>query len=449
MKSVRSRTRLWLGSLGFVIAASLTITCTQLSNGHSSKDLQPATAAGHSAKDLQPATAAATSYHDLRSFQHGLDFLKQPSGSYYAIFSSNNLPPTDGSLNPGGNWNHDIYFANVSATSPTLGPGTGTNWISATEAQEPASSAINASSTKILCTWEDGNPGLIANSVGQVCYVSSLPLTSNPYSSAKVIYDGGHSGHAAAVGENFVVFWCDNWTNHGGVDNLGSGNDNYVSTVSSTGTIGPKLLVSTGRTWWPVVSGSATKACLLWQKFIKNQLYSELHCRLFDPAAGTMTSDIKLQTNQLYYHYSVKYIPAIDRFLIMASKDGGAGINNGRKCAGGSAWLIDGSGSITATANLPDGIIRESHSIVSGTRVVQARLKAGNSVFGSNSNGGATGGVVVIDLTPSAIALAQTIDDTYAWYYMGNDGFFIDATHVFVAGLSTSGMYTKTYTINP
>jgi hypothetical protein len=144
MNSSRPGTKLKLASLSLAAAAALAIACTSAQHSDGTQ----------STNGLKPVTAAA-SYADLRSYQHGIDLLKRPSsGDYLAIFSSDGLPPANGDT---GSWNHDIYFSSVSATSPTLGATTGTKWLSATEAQEPSSSAINASGTKICTTWEDGN----------------------------------------------------------------------------------------------------------------------------------------------------------------------------------------------------------------------------------------------------------------------------------------------------
>ena len=397
---------------------------------------------GYADDDVQANTP--TQYTDLRSYQHGLNFLKLASGDYMAIFASNGVPPTAG-------WEHDIYAVLVSRRHPDLDATAGVKWISAPEAQEPVSAAINASGTKICVTWEDGNPRRVQHEVAQVVYVTPMPLSANPYRAATTIFDGGHSGHVAAVGEQCVVFWADGWTEGGGVDRLGSGNAVFVNRISAHGVMDKKIAVATGRAWWPMVAGSATTALLLWQKFVPDQAYADLYFGLFDATTNRLTKRAtKLQRNLLYYHYSLTYLASIARFLVVASKDGGGlGPEGGRQSGGGSAWLIDNNGRITAKRDLVDGIIRESNIIVHGSTAVIARLKAGQPVFGAHSERGALGGLTVLHLSPSSIAVSETIADDYAWQYMGFDGFFSDATHVYTAALSKTGMRIKIYGINP
>jgi hypothetical protein len=377
---------------------------------------------------------------DLRQWQHGLDLVKLNSGNYYLIWSSGGNPPA-------GTWTHDIYYSTINPANPTITP---LNWISANEAQEPASSAINASGTKILCTWEDGNNA--ANTVAQRYFLSSSTLggtSTTNYANAGIYLDGGHSGHVASVGDYFVSTWVEGWIDGGGVDNLGSGDIVYVSVVNPSGTLSANnVLVTSGRQWWSEIAGSPTKALIIWQGFISGQQYADLKMMIYDPATGAKGSIQTIMNNVLYYHYSVKYIPSIDRFLIMASKDGGAGANSGRLCSGGKAFLVDNNGNITASKDLTNGVIRESQSIINGNRIVQTQLKNGQSLFGNNSTGGTLGGIMVLDLTATSINVAQTIDDSYLWEYMGNDGFFQNANTVVIFSLAKVGLQTKTYTIN-
>ncbi|BBP02146.1 hypothetical protein [Sulfuriferula nivalis] len=391
---------------------------------------------------FQPALAADDGRVDLRSYQHGLNFLRMTNGNYLAVFASDGIPPK-------GDWEHDIYYAQVHARSPNLTAGSATRWIAAPEAQEPVSSAINAAGNRVCVTWEDGNPDRVKHEVAQLIYVADFPFKGNPYAAAKVIFDGGHSGHVATVGNSCVVFWANDWIDDDGVDNLGTGDQVYVSNVAANGTVSKKIRVASGRAWWPQIAGSANKACLVWQKFVPHQMYADLYFSLYDPETRTFTNrGSLLQHHQLYYHYSVTYVPKIARFLIVASSDAGMGVQSGRRSGGGIAWLIDNQGHITAQQALADGIVRESNIIVSGTTAVIARLKAGASVFGGNSAQGAPGGLSVLSLTPASIRVTQEVDDDYAWQYEGFDGFFIDDTHVYTAALSDIGIRTKTYVIN-
>ncbi len=390
---------------------------------------------------LQPALAADSGRVDLRSYQHGLNFLRTADGHYLAVFASNGSSPTDG-------WGHDIYYAQVNALNPDLTADMAVKWIAAPEAQEPVSAAINAAGNRVCVTWEDGNPQRVKHEVAQLVYVANMPLTANPYAAAKMIFDGGHSGHVAAVGGRCVVFWADDWVDGGGVDGLGTGKAVLVSNVAANGRVGKKVQVAAGRAWWPQIAGSDRKAGLVWQKFVPNKTYADLYFALYDPATRSFSKRANLlQHHQLYYHYSVAYLPVISRFLIVATKDAGAGADAGCRSGGGTAWLVDNDGNITARRELVDGIIREANIIVNGTTAVIARLKAGVSVFGGHSEHGAPGGLMVLSLTSSSINVSQIIDDDYAWQYMGFDGFFSDATHVYTAALSKNGIRSKIYTI--
>lgn len=426
MKKGRNRILLVLFCIGLAISSMIFVSCQIDSAGDESNTI-----------------SRATDYPDLRDRQHGIDLLKLNSGSYYLIWSSNGNPPSA----PSGDWPHDIYYSTINPSSPSISP---VKWISGSEAQEPASSAINASGTKIFCTWEDGYNH--SNEVAQMYFMSGTTLggtASTNYNNSSVFRDGGHSGHVAAVGDYFVSTWVEGWTSGGGVDGLGSGNDVYVSVNDSTGAlIRNNVSVATGRQWWSDVAGSSSKALIIWQSFVSGQVYANLKMMIYDPATGTKGSVQTIMNNVLYYHYSVQYVPSIDRFLVMASKDGGAGSNSGRLCSGGKAFLVDNSGTITASLDLTNGVIRESQSVINGSCAAQTMLKNGQSVFGNNSSGGALGGLMVLNLTASSIAVSQTIDDSYQWQYIGNDGYFKDSTHVVIFALSSSGIQTKTFTIN-
>jgi len=378
--------------------------------------------------------------NDNREYQHGIDLIKLNNDNYYLIWASCGNPPID-------SWTHDIFYSTIDPLNPNIIP---VKWISANEAQEPSSTAINSAGTKIFCTWEDGNN--TQNSIAQRYFISGSTLggtSTNNYSNAGMFLDGGHSGHVAAVGDYFVSTWVDGWISGGGVDDLGSGDIVYLSVVNNTETlIANKILVASGRQWWSDIAGSNTNACIIWQSFIEGQQYADLKMIIYNPTTGVQTAIQTIMNNVLYYHYSVEYIASIDRFLIIASKDGGIGANNGRLCAGGKAFLVDNNGTIIVSTDLSNGIVRESQSIVSGNRVVQTQIKNGQSLFGNNSSGGALGGIMVLDLTPASITLSQTIEDNYKWEYMGNTGFFKNCSTIVIFTLEKTGLQTKTFSIN-
>ena len=118
---------------------------------------------------------------------------------------------------------------------------------------------------------------------------------------------------------------------------------------------------------------------------------------MLDPATGALVkSPTKLAGLVRYYHYSVAYVPAVDRFLVLGTSDSG----------GGFGYLLDSSGNVTATNTSLPPIVRESESIVRGNRVVQATWP---------------NGLMALSLTGSSITLDETIADAYNWQYMGTD----------------------------
>ncbi len=159
---------------------------------------------------------ASYAREDLREYQHGIDFLPRRAGGYWLIWSSSGIPPLGASND--GSWTHDIYYSIVNPQSPALSP---VKIISNPEAQEPASSAM-ADDGHIMITMEDGwnADNVVAQRYG-VYDQNMNPV--NPY--PNMVLDGGHSGHVAAVGNRFVVFYSEGWVEGGGVDNLGSGDD--------------------------------------------------------------------------------------------------------------------------------------------------------------------------------------------------------------------------------
>jgi len=367
------------------------------------------------------AASTASAQEDHRAWQHGISFLKLPGGAYEVIWSSAGNPP----IEPDGNWTHDVYHARVDPSNPSLDPSSAPAIISESEAQEPASAAISQDG-RIMITMEDG-----WNTANEVCqrfgvYDANLePVLAYP----QMASDGGHSGHVAAVGNRFVVHYSDGWVDGGGVDDLGTGDDVLAAIYGSSGEHQATVNVAVGdatRDWWPIVAGAASRACLVWQRYVEGELYSDLMVAVLDPGAGALVvSPKKLETNVEYYHYSVKYITAIDRFLIRGTfRTGG----------GGFGYLVAPDGAVTATNTTLESIVRESESIVrddnDSAAVAQPMLPTGLSL---------------LRVTPTSIEAKASIADGYPWDYIGTDGAFVDTNRVFVASLATSGMVTKLF----
>ena len=367
-------------------------------------------------------TDIATAAEDLRSFQHGIKLVALPGGNDVLVWSSSGNPPTGAW--PDGSWPHDVYYSFINPANPVITPVT---LISKPEAQEPASAAISADG-HILITMEDGwnTHNEVAQRYG--VYDTNLsPVLAYP----QMVFDGGHSGHVAAAGNRFVVFFSNEWVDGGGVDNLGSGDDVLAQIYSSTGRFEKKVNVAVGRAtrdWWPVVAGSDTRAALVWQRFVPGQTYADLMFSLLDPATGKLIrKQVKLAQQVKYYTYSVAYLPSVDRFLVLGAYAAG----------GGFAFLLEPDGNIVATNTALPAIIRESQSIV------------------RNDSGKATlvqpvspAGVMELSVTADKVALSGTITDDYAWSYIGTDGIFTGTNRVFIASLSRTGLVTKIFIIH-
>lgn len=356
---------------------------------------------------------------DLREYQHGIDFVARPNGQYYMFWSSQGNPPVSAT----GSWTHDIYVSPIDPANPVISPKV---IISQTEAQEPASAAITDDG-KIMISMEDGynTAHTIAQRYGVYDSNNLAPIKSYP----QMVYDGGHSGHVRAVGNRFVVFYADDWQNGGGVCNLGSGKDLHAAVYDSNGNKQRAVKVVTGnRDWWPMLAGSKTRAALVWQRFVPNQTYSELMMAVLDPATGALTkAPIKLDTNVHYYHYTVSYLPQVDRFLILGKYVSG----------GGFAYLLDNNGNVVAkNTTLKLGIVREAEHIV-GNYLQQALVVV--PTYPS--------GLMALDVTGSSVGQIATIQDSYLWQYMGVSGFVSAKNKIFLVALSDTGLVPRTFNL--
>ncbi|MBN1980980.1 MAG: hypothetical protein JW795_05580, partial [Chitinivibrionales bacterium] len=220
---------------------------------------------------------------DYRQYFHGINFIKISENKFYVIFACSGFPPTQ-------EWNHDIYYTTITPSEPSI--GTPQKLITNDECQEPASSAIS-SDGKIMVTNEDG-ASFVKHVVAQVFTLFDENLTTIAGKGYyQMIYDGGHSGHVTACGNRFVVFWCDDWVQGGGVDNLGSGLNVKAHIFTSLGIKQQEVDVSVenARDWWPVCAGSPDKAFFLWQRFVDKEIYAKLMFSLMDAATGAIVKN--------------------------------------------------------------------------------------------------------------------------------------------------------------
>lgn len=343
-----------------------------------------------SAAKPHASTPAAASAGDLRAYMHGIGAVTDARGVTSVLFSSSGLPPRGAGSD--GNWTHDVYVARWSPQQKNLSrPRV---FISRPEAQEPVSVAQNESG-RVMVSFEDGwnTPNEVSQRYG--VYRSDMKAVK-PYPND--VMSGGHSGHVAAVGSRFVVFYSDDWVDGGGVDNLGTGNGVYVKTYDADGSPHRAIDVAPrSREWWPMIAGSPTRALLVWQQYVSGETYARLKVATLDPATGVFSDPHVIADRVQYYTYAVTYVPSIERFIVVGTDVGGKGF----------ARLIDGGGRTTATLACMPASVREA-----GVAVI------GDKVFTPSQDGR----LLHFRLTPSSIELAGTQPSPINWTYTGSIG---------------------------
>ncbi|MCF6286667.1 MAG: hypothetical protein L3K26_15955 [Candidatus Hydrogenedentes bacterium] len=363
----------------------------------------------------------AGAQEDLRSFQHGIDFVPGAEGRWWLIWSSSGHPPTG--PDDEGNWPHDVYRASIDPKAPAIAPEL---FIRRPEAQEPASAAATTDGN-IMVTMEDGwnARNVLAQRYG-VYDATLAPVRAYP----RDVYDGGHSGHVAAAGNHFVVFYSDEWVSGGGVDDLGSGDDVLARVYDSKGSFLYPKRIAVGtetRDWWPEVAGSERVACLVWQRFVDGETHADLMVAMLDVETGRLfLKPTKLKGNLAYYTYSVAWLPLVERFLVLGAYDDG----------GGFGVLLDESGGVKAESRSLPPLVRESQSIVreDGNRVTVVQPSHPN-------------GLMVLSVSSNAITVGKGIEDGYNWKYAGTDGIFLDRNNVYIVSLSSKGLVERKYRV--
>lgn len=288
---------------------------------------------------------------DERRFMHGIGYASAGADRSWVFFSSSGLPPRG--ANRDGSWPHDVYVGEWSPPHRRLAKVH--NFISRPEAQEPVSVAQNTAGV-IFLTFEDGwnAPRTVSQRYG--VYRQDLGAIK-PYPND--VESGGHSGHVAAVGERFVVFYSEDWVDGGGVDNLGTGGGVYVKVYNDRGELLLHVDVAAHvREWWPVVAGSPTRALLLWQKYIPGSTIAQLEYAVFDPTTGTLERPVDASglPRVQYYVYAAAWVQAVERFVVEATADDGRS----------SVLLIDEAGHLTARLDCLPASVREASIGVNG-----------------------------------------------------------------------------------
>jgi len=376
---------------------------------------------------------------DLRRHQHGLSFLKQSDGDYLMIWSSDGnglYTSSDKDLSKNkGDWFHDIYYSYITPSNPNISPN---KLISTSDleygkrAQEPASAAMSKNGN-VMITFEDqynqDGGGDLYQRYGVYNEDLSKGIKAYTGDDETTIFDGGHSGHVASVGNKFVAFYSDGWTyDNKGYDGLGTGEDVNLAVYDSNGKWLDSRDVSTqvNGDWWPLVAGSNTTAMLLWQRYVKNKEYVDLMMSIYDPKNNRfIKSKIKLQRWVKYYTYSIKYLPKIKRFLVMGTYHDG----------GGFGILIDKNGNVISQNHDLPNIVRESASVI--------RESGSNSYMVAQAR--EPNGIMTLRVTKNSIQLKNEVAGNYNWQYAGTDGVWKNDTEVYMVSLSTKGIVKRIF----
>ncbi len=408
------RTR--LGSV-LALAASLSATAAVSGPGAAADATSVHDPVGHDPVLHDPVQVAATDPMDRRQFLHGVNLL--PVGKrLLLIFSANSHPPRPAipSASRTG-WEHDIFHSWIDPANPGLDLQL---LVEGDEAQEPASAAMNTQG-RILVTSEDGQDGI--NQFAGLWDAALTPI--RPYPEI-MIRRGGHSGHAAAIGEQFLVVYGEGWIDGDGVSDLGTGDDVWARPVGADGVTGPEIEIAVGdatRDWWPVVAASDDDALVVWQRHRPGTGTSggTLEGALVD-AAGSVGPRLRIADNIVYYVYETRYIESLDRYLVL-----------GDRPDGGFAVLIDRAGRIAARHDRLPATIREARPAIVDTAAGVA------AVYPTPPTG-----VAVLRLGPQSIELAGTIaaarPANRPWDSVGIDGVATAPDRVLFAAGSIDGL---------
>lgn len=341
---------------------------------------------------------------DHRAWQHGIDLLRV-DGKLLLIWGSAGNPPQP---QLGGDWPHDIYFAWIEsdvAAQVAVHPQV---LVARPEAQEPPSAAIN-SAGRILVTAEDGEDNI--NQRAGLWDAQLRPIRPYPYTIRK----GGHSGHAAALGERFLVAYGEGWQEGGGFMDRGTGRDIHARILDNAGTPGPEIHLARGhRDGWPLVAASDRNWLVLWQRYAGLSLYGAV----IEPD-GRAAAERRIAVGlPIRYAYDVAYAAALGCYVVA-----------GNSGAQGFVALLERDGRIrTMQGGLPP-LASESRVLIGA---------AGGETLAAYPV--APQGVALLRLGQKEVRLMKMIEHPHRWDYIGTTGMFLGATRLLLATLSTQGV---------
>ena len=353
---------------------------------------------------------------DHRAWQHGVNLLRV-DGRVLLIWGSAGNPPKP---NLGGAWPHDIYYAWLDVAAVEAGRGAGAVDIPVSpqvlvarpEAQEPPSAAIN-SGGMILVTAEDGEDDI--NQRAGLWNAQLKPVRPYPYTIRK----GGHSGHAAALGERFCVVYSEGWEDGGGFMNRGSGRDIHARILDARGVPGPEIHLARGqRDGWPQIAASNRNWLAVWQRFAGPSLYSAIIGE-----NGRASAPRRIAGELPWrYAYDVAYAPAIDRYVVAGNSRGA-----------GFIALLDTNGELSRMQGGLPPLVSEARVLV---KVVPGATQGEvMAVYATNPTG-----LAVVGLSESGVRLIRRIEHPHAWDYTGTTGLFLEGDRLLLATLSTRGV---------
>lgn len=303
-------------------------------------------------------------------------------------------------------WTHDIY-------KKEIGENQFDTLVSNPEAQEPVS-ASSTDETSII-TYEDGYDS--NNNVSQRYKLYDdnwQPLHEG------TLLDGGHSGHAASTNAQHVLFWSHGWVNGGGVNDLGSGKEVIVSTVSNEGEVlhDIKLSQADDRDSWPMLAASDDNALLVWQQFNDDASEASLRFAVYDPVANELTvrpSELLPQVD--FYIYSVSYVPAASQYVVAAQTN-----------RGGTLLLLSKEGEVIDQIDAPR-LVREAAPAIEGNTLVFPQLPAN---------------YFTVHVSDDQLQLNSSDSLDISWGTSGTTGVFLDERRVYFATLHKEGLQEVT-----
>lgn len=399
---------------------------------------------------------------DSRAYQHGISVVKDHDNNHWAIWSSSPGNPPEGEtklvLADGTKcsyFTHDIYYSLISPENLRL---EAQPLVALPEAQEPVDVAVMRNGS-VAITFEDGSESDIANCDGviQQRYKVYQQFPQNAVVSGTVNFgtvktSGAHSGHIAAVADNFVIFFSEGWVDGGGVNGAGTANDIYVETISAEGEYRWHTAISKDagwpRDWWPLVAGSSQNALLLWQRAVEKSNYASLMLSVYDPAGNKIVKPITvLKENLQYYHYDVQYLNLINRFLVVGNYLGDTTAGNSIVVRSPKlfAFLLDVSGEVV------DYWEAKSECSNCGSYVnfnlVRESKPATVAIEGEDSGGSVNvaypikpNGVISLMVYKDKIEFKNNIKQQHFWFPMGADGFFSNSGEAIFLNLTPTGV---------